>query len=323
VPKAFRVGGVVEYEADMIAFSGNPLDRASDKRTDTAWLASRRGGSNARVLPLWKLQPLLLGTEAATDSVRLGFLDGALASGLGGEDAVEIFLGLRGEGAFFARDVSALTDPLAAALANYGHFRDARAAAARLDPGETAILAQAKALIDWHNRHRFCAQCGTPTAAADAGYRRLCSNCRAEHFPRTDPAVIMLVTRGNECLLGRNRRFRGGHFSTLAGFLEPGETIEEAVAREIFEEVGLHIRSVRYFASQPWPFPSSLMIGCFAEADSATITPDGHEIVAARWFDHATIKRMVAGASGEVPLPRRDAIAFHLIEHWAETGPWT
>ena len=225
--------------------------------------------------------------------------------------------------AFFARDVSALADPLAAALANYGHFRDARAAAARLDAGETAILAQAKALIDWHSRHRLL----RPMRHAHRGSRcRLsapCSNCRAEHFPRTDPAVIMLVTRGNDCLLGRNRRFTGGHFSTLAGFVEPGETIEEAVAREIFEEVGLQIRSVRYFASQPWPFPSSLMIGCFAETDFATITPDGHEIVAARWFDHATIRRMIAGASGEVPLPRRDAIAFHLIAHWAETGPWT
>jgi NAD+ diphosphatase len=135
--------------------------------------------------------------------------------------------------------------------------------------------------------------------------------------------VIMLVTRGGECLLGRNKRFAGGHYSTLAGFIEPGETIEEAVAREVFEEVGLRTRSVRYFASQPWPFPSNLMLGCFAEADSGAINVDGREIVAARWFDHATVKRLISGASNEVGLPRRDAIAFHLIAHWAEKGPWT
>jgi len=130
------------------------------------------------------------------------------------------------------------------------------------------------------------------------------------------------VTRGEQCLLGRNRRFTGGHYSTLAGFVEPGETIEDAVAREIFEEVGLRIKRVRYFASQPWPFPSSLMIGCFAEADGSTIAIDGEEIVAAQWFDHALVRKLVDGTSSEVPLPRRDAIAFHLISHWVETGPW-
>jgi NAD+ diphosphatase len=306
----------------MIAFSGNPLDRAGNRRTDSAWLASLRGGPLARVLPLWKLQPLLFGPEGTPESTRLGFVDGALASGLGGADAIEVFLGLSGQEAFFARDISALPDPLAAALANYGHFRDARTATGLLDAGEGAMLAQAKALIDWHNRHGFCAQCGAATKSADAGYRRICPDCRAEHFPRTDPAVIMLVTRGDQCLLGRNRRFTGGHYSTLAGFVEPGETIEEAVAREILEEVGLRIRSVRYFASQPWPFPSNLMIGCFAETDSATVKIDGQEIIAARWFDHALVKQLVSGASTEVPIPRRDAIAFHLIAHWAETGPW-
>ena len=275
------------------------------------------------MLPLWKLQPLLLGPEASPKATRLGFIDGELASGLGGDSAIEVFLGIRGEEAFFARDISALPDPLAAAFANYGHFRDARAATGLLDTAETAILAQAKALVDWHNRHGFCAQCGAATTVADAGYRRVCGSCRAEHFPRTDPAVIMLVTRGNQCLLGRNKRFAGGHYSTLAGFIEPGETIEEAVAREIFEEVGLRAQSIRYFASQPWPFPANLMIGCFAEVNSSNITVDGQEIVAARWFDHAAIQRLISGASTEVGLPRRDAIAFHLIAQWAENGPWS
>jgi NAD+ diphosphatase len=304
----------------MIAFSGNPLDRASEKRSDTAWLAAKRREAEARVLPLWKLQPLLLGPEKALEDVKLGFLEGALASGLGAPDAAEVFLGLDGDTPYFARDISALTDPLAASLASHGHFRDARSAAGLLPAPDIAILGQAKALIDWHKRHGFCANCGSATAIADGGYRRLCPVCKAEHFPRTDPVVIMLVTAGEHCLLGRNKRFAGGHYSTLAGFIEPGETIEEAVKREVYEEVRVRVDRVRYFASQPWPFPSNLMIGCFAESEATDIQVDGDEIVAARWFDRATVKRLINGDSDEVGLPRSDAIALHLIRRWAEEG---
>lgn len=302
----------------MIAFSGNPLNRVSEKRGEASWLARLRADSRARVLPLWKLQPLLLGPENATEATELGFVEGALASGLGAAGAIEVFLGLDGQTPCFARDISSLPDPLAASLASHGHFRDARSAAALLPSKDVAILGQAKALIDWHNRHGFCAQCGAATELADGGYRRICPECKAEHFPRTDPAVIMLVTAGERCLLGRNKRFTGGHYSTLAGFIEPGETIEEAVRREVHEEVRVRVGEVRYFASQPWPFPSNLMIGCYAEADSHEIEVDGHEILAARWFDRATVKRLIDGESNEVMLPRRDAIAFHLIAHWAE-----
>ena len=304
----------------MIAFAGNPLDRASDRRADAAWLAGRRNDPAARVLPLWKLQPLLLGPENATGMTSLGFLDGYLASGLGASDAVEVFLGVNGAGPYFARDISSLPDPLAASLASHGHFRDARSAASLLPAEEIAILGQAKALIDWHNRHGFCAQCGSATEIGDGGYRRICPACKAEHFPRTDPAVFMLVTAGDRCLLGRNKRFTGGHYSTLAGFLEPGETIEEAVRREVYEEVRVRVGAVYYFASQPWPFPSNLMIGCFAEAATDAIEVDGNEILAARWFDRETVKRLLNGQSSEVSLPRRDAIAFHLIRHWAESS---
>jgi len=302
----------------MIAFSGNPLDRASARRGEARWLARMRSHPSARVLPLWKLQPLLMGPENTDGGAQLGFLDGVLASGLGAADAVEVFLGLDGETPHFSRDISALTDPLAASLANLGHFRDARSAAALLVSHEVAIMGQAKALIDWHNRHRFCAQCGTPTDFADGGYRRTCPRCKAEHFPRTDPAVIMLVVAGDKCLLGRNKRFTGGHYSTLAGFVEPGESIEEAVRREVYEEVCVRVSAVRYFASQPWPFPSSLMIGCIAEAETHHIEVDGTEIIAARWFERDVIKRVLDGASNEVMLPRRDAIAHHLIRSWAD-----
>jgi len=302
----------------MIAFSGNPLDRASEKRSDAAWLGAQRANPMARVLPLWKLQPLLLGPQDATKETQLGFIEGELASGLGAPDAVEVFLGLDHDGPRFARDISALADPLAASLASHGHFRDARSAASLLASNEVAILGQAKALLDWHKRHGFCAQCGALTMVSDGGYRRLCRQCKAEHFPRTDPAVIMLVTAGDRCLLGRNKRFAGGHYSTLAGFIEPGETIEEAVRREVYEEVHVRVGSVHYFASQPWPFPSSLMIGCFAQSLSHEIEVDGNEILAARWFERAEVRRMLEGESHEVKLPRRDAIAFHLIRNWAD-----
>ena len=302
----------------MIAFTGNPLDRASDKRADTEWLKRARADGTTRVLLLWKLQPLLLGPEGASEAAALAFVEGTLASGLGNPEATEVFLGLDEGVACFARDVSALPDPLAAALASLGHFRDARSAASLLSARDVAILGQAKALIDWHNRHRFCANCGAATVPTDGGYRRLCPACKAEHFPRTDPAVIMLVTAGDRCLLGRNKRFTGGHFSTLAGFLEPGETIEEAVRREVFEEVNLRVGAVRYFASQPWPFPSNLMIGCFAESLNQEIAVDGYEILTARWFERALVKKLLSGESNEVLLPRRDAIAFHLVRTWAE-----
>jgi NAD+ diphosphatase len=243
-----------------------------------------------------------------------------LANGLGTPDAIEVFLGLQSDVPYFARDISALPDPLAASLASLGHFRDARAAAGLLAPHEIAILGQAKALIDWHNRHGFCATCGAPTGIADGGYRRICPACKAEHFPRTDPAVIMLVTDKDRCLLARNKRFAGGHYSTLAGFIEPGETIEEAVKREVYEEVRVRVGAVSYFASQPWPFPSNLMIGCFAQSEQSDIEVDGEEIIAARWFDRASVKRLINGESDEIGLPRGDAIASHLIRHWAEQG---
>ena len=300
----------------MIAFCGNPLDRAGDKRGDADWLARTRASSNARVMLLWRLQPLLAGPEKAEAAEEIGFVDGARASAMGGVDAAEVFLGLDGNTSYFARDISELAEP----PSGLGHFREARSAVSHLPLAQVAMLGQAKALIDWHARHPFCSRCGSPTALTDAGYRRLCPACKAEHFPRTDPAVIMLVTAGDHCLLGRNKRFTGGHYSTLAGFVEPGESIEEAVAREVKEEVGITVGLVRYFTSQPWPFPASLMIGCFAEAETRDIAIDGHEIIAARWFDRATVKALITGESTEIGIPRRDAIAFHLIKTWAKGG---
>ena len=184
-------------------------------------------------------------------------------------------------------------------------------------------LAEAKALLGWHARHRFCPNCGAPTALSQAGWRRDCSSCRAEHFPRTDPVVIMLAIHGDRGLLGRNRRRAGARFSCLAGFVEPGETLEEAMRREVREESGIRCGRVRYLAAQPWPFPSSLMIGFLAEALTAEITVDPEELAEARWFHRDEIREMVArAASGaddpsRVSLPAPIAIAHHICRRWS------
>src|SRR6185312_9115771 len=214
----------------MIPFSGNPLDRVSDKRTDKAWIDAKWADPKTLVWPFWRLQPFLFGPAKGSEGVEAGLLRPGLAESLMGPDAPWIFLGLEGETAMFAIDISAASDPASEGpLAGLGHFRDARMAGSVIALKDVAIMGQAKALIDWHQLHGFCPRCGSSTALKDAGYRRVCPNCDAEHFPRTDPVVIMLATHGDACLVGRGKQFPRGMFSALAGFIEPGETIEEAV----------------------------------------------------------------------------------------------
>ncbi|MCB8821703.1 NAD(+) diphosphatase [Microvirga rosea] len=183
-------------------------------------------------------------------------------------------------------------------------------------PEELGTLAMAKSLLDWHARHRFCANCGSPTRHAQAGFRRDCPECSAQHFPRTDPVVIMRITRGDKCLLGRQARFAAKTYSCLAGFLEPGETIEDAVRREVFEEAGIRVGQVRYLASQPWPFPSSIMIGCAGEAETDEIVFDTAELEDARWFSRDDVRRMLEGTHEEFAAPSPIAIAHHLLRQW-------
>jgi NAD+ diphosphatase len=187
------------------------------------------------------------------------------------------------------------------------------------EPGHLAAMAEAKAMLHWHARHRFCANCGAPTAVVEAGWRRDCPGCRAQHFPRTDPVVIMLTISGDRCLLGRQTRFLPNMWSCLAGFVEPGESIEQAVRRETREEAGIMCGRVSYFASQPWPFPMSLMIGCHAEALSTDIIVDRNELEDARWVDREEAAQMLAWrhpAGLRTPAPF--AIAHHIIRAWAE-----
>ena len=163
-----------------------------------------------------------------------------------------------------------------------------------------------------------CANCGAPTQPAQAGFRRDCAACSAQHFPRTDPVVIMLITRGNRCLMGRQPRFVEKMYSCLAGFLEPGETIEDAVRRETFEEAGIRVGAVRYMTSQPWPFPSNIMIGCIGEALTEEITFDGEELEDARWFTKDDVRRMLAGTHEQYAAPSPIAIANHLVREWVK-----
>ena len=285
----------------MLSFTGNPLNRASAERPSETWIAARRQAG--RFLPFWQMQPLL------TSQGRAAFLPWRAEW----ENRTNVFLGLDGDEALFAVDLG--KDEPAPNLD--GEFRDMRAAAFVLPKHETAIAGQAKALLDWHDRHRFCPNCGHATEVKDGGYRRVCPNCSAEHFPRTDPVVIMLPVFGDECLVGRNARFVNGLFSAFAGFVEPGETMEEAVRRELKEETALKVGAVRYHKSQPWPFPSSLMLGCYAEALSKDFTIDGGEIAEARWVTRDAARQWLKDeVMDEMRVPAVIAIAHYLIRDW-------
>ena len=298
-----------------LVFAGSPLDRAGLRRRDPTWIAAQLEREDSRFLPFWKLNVLV-----KAEKPELAWATGALRE-LAEKRTGAVLLGVRDEIAHFALDLSPVADPVTElGLAGAASFVELRAAAATLSGLDAAIAAQGRQMLDWHARHRFCAVCGRGTSVKEAGYMRECDDCDAQHFPRTDPVVIMLVESGDRCLLGRQAAWPPGMFSALAGFVEAGESLEEAVRREVLEEAGVRVGAVRYFASQPWPFPSSLMIGCVAHAESSDVTVDKAEIQEARWFTKAEIARSLAtpGAGGMfVPPPL--AIAHHLIRHWAES----
>jgi len=303
----------------MIPFAGNPLNRSSEKRTDAAWIESRRRDPSSLILPMWRLEPFLLEPKESGGTTELGLVRPEIVDSMASAEAACIFLGLDGDRAVFAQDLATAGDPAnASPLAGMGYFRDARTAAQMVSIKDAAIIAQAKAMIDWHQRHGFCPRCGAPTRMVDAGYRRLCGKCNAEHFPRVDPVVIMLATHGEECLVGRGKQFPRGMFSALAGFVEPGETIEEAVRRELMEEAAVKIGEVTYYATQPWPFPSSLMIGCFAKALTREAKADDIEIAEVRWIERSAARELIEGKPVDgVRVPPPIAIAHHLIRAWA------
>ena len=289
-----------------IAFAGSPLDRADHLRGDADALAG---------LMNWRARLLMLdGLNPALDE------DGGLAWGTladASQDAELVFLGLIEGKAHFAAvpgiDATGVSfDPRVWQIMHL------------LSPPDLATYGTARCQVDWHARHKFCARCGQPTTLAKGGWQRNCNDCGGEHFPRTDPVTIMLVEHGDSLLLGRQPRFPPRAFSALAGFVEPGETIEEAVAREVHEEAGIRVQDVTFIATQPCPFPSQLMIGCHSIAQDTDITIDETELEEARWFTRDEVaEAMAEGRDAPNPTaafaaPPRAAIAHSLIKWWLE-----
>ena len=294
-------------------FAGGGVDRSAHLRRDEDWLRRHLAAPTTRIVPVWRSQSLVVMSDAPTP-VLLG---SAEASPFLSDGSIVAFLGLLDGAAHFAVELSHIEKPGDdPALSGRGEFVDLRNAGALLDRKNGSLLAYARGLMYWHLRHQFCGACGSPTRSADAGHMRACENpaCKAQHFPRTDPAVIMLVTHGESCLLGRQASFLPGMYSTLAGFVEPGESLEEAVAREVFEESGVRVANVRYHSSQPWPFPGSIMLGFHAEALDTTLDINRDELQDARWY---TRTELLSSPENETfRLPRRISIARQLVEHW-------
>ncbi len=299
-------------------YAGAALERLAQLRRDAAWIAARLADPATRILPIWRAHNLVIPGSAP----RAGWLPVERARRLLNEAREIAFLGYHQRIAHFAIEVSHLDDPApVASLAEAAAFTDLRAVGPLLDRDQGALLAYARGLMHWHARHRFCGVCGAATESLDAGHVRRCTNaaCGAQHFPRTDPAVIMLVHDGGErAVLGRQKQWPPGMHSVLAGFVEPGESLEDAVRREVAEEVGLALTEVRYQSSQPWPFPSSIMLGFTARAAAGELRLAADELEAARWYKRAELRASPEDESFR--LPRRDSIARRLVEDWLAEG---
>jgi NAD+ diphosphatase len=308
-------------EAFTNTFAGNPLDRASYRRSDTAWVADRLADPTSLALAVWNGKPLV---ETARDGVaeggaaQIAYLTAAMAREIAGTPERLLFLGLWRETAVFALDLEGREDPADGVLEGLGRFEDLRAVASRLSAAEAAIAATAKGMFEWRRKHRHCSACGEPTVVTEAGWKRTCPACKTDHFPRTDPVVIMLPVIGERCLVGRQAAWPKQMFSALAGFLEPGETIEEACARELWEEARLTTRSVRYHSTQPWPYPSSLMIGLIAEVEDGEAVADQVELDEVKWLTRREARAMIRGEHPDAKAPGAMAIAHQLIRAWAE-----
>jgi NAD+ diphosphatase len=281
-------------------FAGATIDRVSARRTDAAWVAEQLRSPDARAIVVSDEGPFV---DCSDEQCRPALVP------LSKLDEVEepVLLGVDAEGPLFAVQGDALEGARTAMS-----LRDAGARVSQADGG---LLAYATAIMIWHRNHRFCARCGHPTAMGEAGHVRQCPNCGAIHHPRTDPVVIMLVHDGDRVLLGRNARWPKGRYSTLAGFVEPGESLEEAVSREVSEEAGVDVTGIRYRSSQPWPFPASLMLGFHAEYARGEPEVRDAELEDVRWFTRDEIAAAIAGQS-DVHLPPPVAIARRLIDEW-------
>ena len=315
--------------AETVTFGGSGLNRAAHLREDEAALARAIKQENAACVLLWRGKPLMRG-----DSLAMVPMDHPiLRQGLEREIDAPVFLGLEDSGApDFACDISgwepegldtgALGGFFDPSLQHHPDFppdcvfAELRRVMSSLSPRDAELAATAKAIVNWHSSHKFCARCGERSAVSHGGWQRTCPSCGGHHFPRTDPVVIMLITYGNSVLMGRSHGWPEGMYSLLAGFVEPGETLEAAVRREVVEEAGIKVGHVDYLASQPWPFPASLMFGCRGEALSREIKIDPVEIEDAIWVSREDMMTVFAGEHPHIKPARKGAIAHFLLQNW-------
>jgi len=303
-------------------FAGNPLDRSSYRRSKPEWVAEKLADPGSISLVLWNGKPMVEKRADAGNpkAAQIAYVRADMAGELSGDGERLLFMGLWQETAVFALDMEGSADPADGPMEGLGRFEDLRAIALDLPGTDAAMVATAKAMFEWRRRHRHCSNCGQPSFPTEGGWKRHCPSCKTDHFPRTDPVVIMLAVKGESCLLGRQAVWPAGMYSALAGFLEPGESIEEACARELWEEAGLKATRVRYHSTQPWPYPSSLMIGLIAEVEDGEAKADQVEIEEVRWFTREETRTMMQGDFPGVRAPGALAIAHQLIKAWSEEG---
>ena len=326
--RRYKVGIEHMRHAETVTFGGSALNRAAELRGLEAQ-AALQAHPSAKTALFWRGKPLV--QDQADGALGLAWVDldhpalGRAADSL-------IFLGLdEAKEPLFLEDISiwepeeipetlsAFLDPsqqVHPALTNGEYFAELRAIMTQLSARDAELAATGRGLLEWHRTHGYCATCGAPSNMVMAGWQRNCPACNRSHFPRTDPVVIMLVTHGNKVLMGRSHAWPEGMYSLLAGFVEPGETLEAAVRREVFEESGIRVGQVRYLASQPWPFPASLMFGCAGEALNENITIDPKEIEDALWVSREDMLDVFEGVHPEIKPARKGAIAHFLLEHW-------
>ena len=297
----------------FLSYTGGDLDRADRFRKVPGWAEERLADPSTLIAPVWRDRHLVTASAVAHPLRSL-------------PSSELVFLGIRDGAAIFAADLSPLGEEEARDLAGDGAFVELRTAVHSVSAADASLLAYARGILHWHRNHQFCGRCGSPSRSERAGHMRVCTSCGLEMFPVTSPAVIMLVERrmrdgSRACLMARHAALARGVWSTIAGFVEPGESLEETVAREAMEETGLRVGAIHYRGSQPWPFPASLMIGFRAEAETFEITIDRDELEDARWFTPEELNPFGEWESdAEYRLPRRDSIARLLIEEWRSGG---
>ncbi len=305
--------GAREHDT-VLAYSGGTIDRASNQRTDPAWVDAIRAADGARLIPMWRDQCIVSGRPAVPATLPVAEAEAVLTVA---DDTV--FLGLDDDGGIFAADLSAVEESQAIEATRGERVLDVRRFVGTLGHPDAALLGYARGILHWNRHQQYCGTCGSRTRSGHGGHLRTCANeaCARLHFPRVEPAVIMLVETTEaprKCLLARHKGSAAGGYSTLAGFVDVSESLEDAVRREVAEETGVPVETVTYMASQGWPFPAGLMIGFRASAAEETITVDGEEVLEARWFTRAELAEYAASGG----LGREDSIDRYLLHSWLE-----